>query len=1045
MRQRSWFGIKAVYFCFENKLPRLSLKNKYRRALLAALIFSIAAGAQQQLVFRQLGIEEGLPSNLVHNACFDSSGLIWAGTYDGLVGYDGTRIKQYLVETHPALPDNDIGYLHCDHRNRIWICTGKGLAMLDEQRRMKRILISDTLKNPDVDYCVDVQGLGIIAFTPAKTFLLREGSTNWEPYTWFDVTVKKKGSINHIRPFNRGAYVLMVGTRALLVNFSTQKVLVDVTIGGTGRNSICKINDRELLVANGIASEWYRIDVASNSISRKYTEIRDAEERLITSPAYSSALAANGMIYITTRSEGLISFNPATEKIYSNRHDPLNPRRISSNNLTRIFCHSNGNMIVCSAEGLNFTNTLTPVLRQEHKFVADDGEIIDGPGIIGEDGKGKIWMQSYNKLFIWDPITNLAKNITPAGLKIEMPEVNGPAGSICRDAQSNMWVGYDGAGLMKFNTEGKLLTILRTGKGGLPTGHIRIIRLLNDNRLAVGAQDGFFLINPLTLQTDTLDNDPLLKKAIAKKRIIDILPDGDGMWIAASPKGGAYYYNFKTKLLKSLTEKEGLSSNRVYCIGKDLTGKIYIGTYDGLNILDKNGAITLINKQNGLRHFRVDNIATDKGGRLWITNYNTLLCYDPVKKSFTYFDEQNGVSNAGFAVSQRFVTNNGNLLFSNSGILFVDTTIHTPGHAKKDAGISINRMYDDGAYDLVKNGSTICLKHNEAKITFYYLTDNLLTANRSFYRYKMDNLDTGWQQPTRNNQVTYNLKPGRYVFQIQTSYNESEWRDGYNKITVIVSPPWWQTWWFRSTALCIVALLAWLFYRNRIKAIKAKATIKQQMAELEGKALRAQMNPHFIFNSLNAIQELIVTENYDGSYQYLSKFSKLLRMVLNNSEKNFIPLSSEIEMNNLYLELESLRFKQSFHYSLATDSNTDAENTEFPSLLLQPFIENAIWHGLMHKEGEKKLSVFFTTGHDMLTCTIDDNGIGREKAGEIKASKLGAHHFASKGTELAQHRIELLRQAGADAVLTTTDKYDATGEPCGTLVTIKIPLQKTTE
>jgi ligand-binding sensor domain-containing protein len=1010
-----------------------------------ALIFSIAAGAQQQLVFRQLGIEEGLPSNLVHNACFDSSGLIWAGTYDGLVGYDGTRIKQYLVETHPALPDNDIGNLHCDHRNRIWICTGKGLAMLDEQRRMKRIVISDTLKNPDVDYCVDVQGLGIIAFTPGKTYLLREGKTNWEPYTWFDAEVKKKGGINHIRAFNRNAYVLMVGTRALLVDFSAQKTLVDINIAGSGRNSICKISDRELLVANGIAAEWYLIDITSKSIVKKYKDVRDEEGKLIESPAYSCALAANGIVYITTRTAGLIGFDPFTEKINIIKHDPLNARRISSDNLTRIYCHPNGFMMVCSAEGLNFTNTLTPILRQEHKFVADDGEIIDGPSIIGEDGKGRIWILSYNKLFLWNPITNRAKNITPPGMKVEMTEATEPSGSICRDAQTNMWVGYDGTGLMKFNSDGKALSFMDMNKTRLPTNRIRIIRLLNDNRLAIGAQDGFFIINPLSLQIDTLQNDPLLKQAIGKKRIIDILPDGDGIWIAASPRGGAYYYNFKTKLFKALTEKEGLSNNRVYCIGKDLLGNTYIGTYNGLNILDKDGNISYINKQNGLRHFRVDNIATDKRGRLWITNYNTLLCYNPDSKSFSYFDEQNGVSNAGFAVSQRFFTKNGNILFSNSGVLFVDTTINTSLQLKSESGIAINRVYDDGAYDLVKNGSVISLKHNEAKVTLYYLTDNLLTANRLFYRYKMDNLDTGWQQPTRNNQVTYNLKPGKYVFQIQTSYNESEWKESQHKITVMVSSPWWQTWWFRVAAVCSVILLAWLFYRSRIRTVKTKAAITQQMAELEGKALRAQMNPHFIFNSLNAIQELIVTENYDGSYQYLSKFSKLLRMVLNNSEKNFIPLSSEIEMNSLYLELESLRFKQSFHYSITTDKSTDAEGTEFPSLLLQPFIENAIWHGLMHKEGEKKLAVQFITESNMLTCTIEDNGIGRQMAGEIKAKKLGAHHFTSKGTELAQHRMELLRQSGINAVIATTDKYDYEGKAAGTVVEIKIPLQKTTE
>jgi hypothetical protein len=1019
------------------------LRPKVIYCLLFILIIGLSQPVKaQQLSFRQLGIKEGLPSNLVHNACFDSSGLIWVGTYDGLVGYDGIRIKQYLAETHPALPVNEIGYLHCDHRNRIWISTGEGLVMLDEKRRMKRMIISDTLKNPDVSYCVDVPALGMIAFAPDKTFLLKENSTTWKPYTWFDDTVKKKGTINHIRQFNRTTYMFMIGPRAMLVDFGRRKVLVDVMTAGNGRNALCKINDRELLVTNGTAAEWYRINIATNTIVRKYANIHDVTGHPVNVPAYSCAMAANGQVYITTRSMGLLSFNPVTEQVRVNRHDPLNERRLSSDNPTRIYCHPKGYMIVCSAEGLNFTNTLTPVLRQEIKFVADGGEIIDGPEIIGEDGKGGVWMHGLDKLFIWNPVTGRAKNITPPNLKVEMTETNGAAGSICRDAQNNMWVGYDGTGLLKFNNEGQLQVLMNTDKSGLPTNRIRIIRLLADNRLAIGAQDGFFIMNPVTRQFDTLQNDPLLKKAVGKKRIIDIFPDGDAVWIAASPRGGAYHYNFKTKVLRSFTEKEGLSTNRVYCIGKDLSGNVYIGTYNGLNILEENGRITILNKQNGLRHFRVDNVVTDKGGRLWITNYNALLRYDPATKTFSYFDEQNGVSNAGFTVSQRHVTRNGDILFCNSGILFVDTTIQPTVQPKTDAEIAINRVYDDGGYDLVKTGSAIRLKYDEAKITLYYLTNNLLTANRLFYRYKMDGLDTGWQQPTKNNQVTYSLKPGKYVFHIQISFNEGAWEKNENTITIIVTPPWWQTGWFRLLAGFIITTILFIIYRRRIRTLKTRERVKQQLAELEGKALRAQMNPHFIFNSLNAIQELIVMEQYDGSYQYLSKFSKLLRMVLNNSEKDFIPLSDEIAMNRLYLELESLRFKQSFHYTIATDEQTDADSTRFPSLLLQPFIENAIWHGLMHKKGEKRLAVTFTSRADILVCEVKDNGIGREKAAAIKAQKLGAQHFASKGTELAQHRVALLRQSGIDATIQTIDEHDAEGQASGTKVIISIPLRK---
>jgi hypothetical protein len=604
-----------------------------------------------------------------------------------------------------------------------------------------------------------------------------------------------------------------------------------------------------------------------------------------------------------------------------------------------------------------------------------------------------------------------------------------------------MWVSYHRKGLAKFNTDGRLLNYITKEKNHLPTNRIRIIRQLQNGLLIIGAEDGFFLLNPETLAIDSLNDRPALK-GILRKRVVDILPDGDHVWIAASPRGGAYRYNFKTDSLRVITTKDGLSSNRVYCIAKDFYGNVYIGGYEGLNVLSPDGKITLIDKRNGLRHLRVDNLVADKEGRIWITDFYTLICYNPQDKSFVYFDEQNGVSNAGFTVGQSTLTKNGNILFCNNGLLIADTKILT-GTGSFSPEVAVNRMYDDGGYDLLNSSMPVKLKYSDAKITLYYLASTLIAGNRFFYRYKMDGLDTGWQQPTKNNQVTYNLSPGKYVFHIQSSYNEGNWMDSGSSITIVVLPPWWQTWWFRLVALAFIAWWLYLLYRRRIRIIKTKAVVKQRMAELEGKALRAQMNPHFIFNSLNAIQELIVTENYTGSYQYLSKFSKLLRLVLHNSEKNMIPLSDEIMMNRLYLELESLRFKQSFHYSIETDDDMDADTLLFPSLLLQPFIENAIWHGLMQKEGEKKLMVSFTTNDNILSCIIEDNGIGRTRAAEIKAQKIGAAHFASKGTELARQRIEILQQFGlTGANIETTDIYENGKEPAGTRVEIKIPIQK---
>jgi LytS/YehU family sensor histidine kinase len=167
-------------------------------------------------------------------------------------------------------------------------------------------------------------------------------------------------------------------------------------------------------------------------------------------------------------------------------------------------------------------------------------------------------------------------------------------------------------------------------------------------------------------------------------------------------------------------------------------------------------------------------------------------------------------------------------------------------------------------------------------------------------------------------------------------------------------------------------------------------------------------------------------------------------MVLNNSEKNFIPLSAEIEVTRLYLELESLRFKQSFRYELHIDPAIDDDTTLVPSLLLQPFLENAIWHGLMHKDGEKRLDIIFKEKGEHLVCRIDDNGIGRERSAAIKAGKIGAGYFESKGMTLSQQRIETLNQQLKENLsIYIEDRKNAEGQATGTSVIITIPKRTT--
>jgi LytS/YehU family sensor histidine kinase len=224
-----------------------------------------------------------------------------------------------------------------------------------------------------------------------------------------------------------------------------------------------------------------------------------------------------------------------------------------------------------------------------------------------------------------------------------------------------------------------------------------------------------------------------------------------------------------------------------------------------------------------------------------------------------------------------------------------------------------------------------------------------------------------------------------------------------------VLPPWWRTWWAYALYIIVFIAALWSFIKWREKTIKKEAALKQQKTELEMQVLRTQMNPHFIFNSLNSISRFILKNQRIEANDYLTKFSKLIRMILHNSAMPTVKLANELNVLQLYLELECLRFDKKIMYEFQCDPDLDAELIEIPPLLLQPYIENAIWHGLMQKKEEGHLWIKIEQKGQYLVCTITDNGIGRKMADELK--NVSVTKSKSMGMNTTSSRIALLNQS----------------------------------
>ena len=217
-----------------------------------------------------------------------------------------------------------------------------------------------------------------------------------------------------------------------------------------------------------------------------------------------------------------------------------------------------------------------------------------------------------------------------------------------------------------------------------------------------------------------------------------------------------------------------------------------------------------------------------------------------------------------------------------------------------------------------------------------------------------------------------------------------------------------------------------------------QSNYKRKLTDLELKALRSQMNPHFIFNCMNSINRMILSGDGEDASKYLNKFARLIRLTLDNSENNTVTLADELAMLEAYIQLESIRFKGKINYSISVDDDIDQSSTYLPSMVLQPFIENAIWHGLMHKNAPGNIDIRIHEEEDILKCTIEDDGIGREMA--LKMKNGSVNKTKSLGLRITEERLKLISKNKLEKWIQIDDLKDALNNAIGTRVNIRIPL-----
>jgi Histidine kinase/Y_Y_Y domain/Two component regulator propeller len=506
----------------------------------------------------------------------------------------------------------------------------------------------------------------------------------------------------------------------------------------------------------------------------------------------------------------------------------------------------------------------------------------------------------------------------------------------------------------------------------------------------IGTLGGLIKINPGTKKITELFNlFPSFKgRIIALQRGID-----DDLWIATSGSGLVHYKN--DKIVQILKEEDGLSSDICTSLFID-SSLIWLGTNKGLNRIETRKEKVTIKRFTSANGLGADFI-------------NAVIAGD---------------SNVYVGTAAGLTIFNKNILTEKSVCILHILQISENNRPLKKSN---NYSFPYNVLNIQIDFTAISFK-SAGDITYYYqlkgLNDNWNTTNANFINFST-------------------LQPGNYTLYLK-AVNKFGVESDTKAIRITIQPPWWQTWLFRITALLVVGLLVFVIYRYNIRNIKRKEETKREVearfAALEQRALQAQMNPHFIFNSLNSIQNFILNLDVKGANAYLTNFASLIRQTLENSMHPLITVASELKYLETYLGLEKLRFRDKFEYNIHTDEAIDQNNTLLPGMFLQPYIENSIRHGIQHrKDNIGLISLTISKASDScILYTIKDNGVGRKKAGELRSSR---HiEYQSRGTSINEKRIVAINnQLKVNIRVNIEDIVDEDGMVAGTTVTILIP------
>ncbi|MCB9051807.1 MAG: histidine kinase [Lewinellaceae bacterium] len=985
-------------------------KAKYRLFLaFLALPFWLSG---QQFNFRNYTVQEGLAQSRVNALLEDSRGYIWMGTEGGgLSCYDGQRFQNF--STRDGLPGNYITALHETSDGQLWIGARNGLCRYDG-----------------------------LAFKP--------------------VAAQLDSEIHAIR--STGPDTVWIGASSGLFLYIHDSIpLTRISDSPT----YCLFQEGQRLwmgAQSGI--EWY-------------------ENGRLIRPSLPGALAqaqvrsisrdSLGQIWMGTYGRGLYRYDGHFQLVYQNISNfilcllPASDGRLWAGTL-------DAGLMNWAPEGLSYEQlTEADGLCSNHILAIAEsrwGDFWFGSGGNGvSQYSGQQFVQYTEKDGLPDNYTYALATDTAGHLLLScgqegitryndttfqrLPGFGGiTSRALITDDSNRVWAGTEGRGLFIL---GDTAAYSIDKQAGLSGNWVRVLIREPSGTIVAGTADGGIS----RVQVDSLP-DGLRIQTIGKneglidERIFALLRDSLGQLWYGTPSGLGLWAAGRTRFF--ITQAEGMPRGAIRCLAQDSTGFVWVGTAGG-------GIARLSYQSDSCRAVPVEGLTSNNiyllacgpDGQLWAGSQLGLdrltLDAEGNVKSIRHFGRAEGF--AGIETAQNAVLKDrqGNLWFGTVNGLMRYNAQYSFSNAIPPAlhFTDIRLFYEPlertpyasllGPWHQLKD--SLVLPYNQNHLEFEFLGINHPNPEKATYQWRLLGQETEWSPPSRRNNVTYsNLPPGNYTFQVR-AFNE----DGVPTPTPLeasftIEPPFWATWWFRMAAIGALALLIALFTGWRIRRIRQQARLdrdrlemEKHLLELEQKALQLQMNPHFIFNALNSIQSMIVQQDQATARRLLNQFARLMRAILYNSRKERVSLEDELTVLRNYLGLESHIRGGLFDYDIQLSPGLEEDTVLLPPMLLQPFLENAIRHGIAPSGKKGHIKLAFQQKGPILEIIIRDNGIGIEES--RRKNKDTSHQ--STALQSIRERLEVLsKEHNIRAPLEIREWMMENGEVGGTEVVVRV-------